>query len=227
MLPANVSHHTVPQGSEAWRTLRLGVLTGSRAYGVTTKSRTAGAPSETRKNLLTELVLETLPGKTQAKDVSDRPAVQDGLEREPLARRRCEAVEGWVIQESGFLRVVGSPVGCSLDGYLGDFSELISIKCRQPKAHYAHLRTGEIPKDARVQMAHELWVTGAEGHHYVSFNPDFPERLQYHRVAFTRANVIDGGVDAYAEMAEAFLEELKLEVASATAMELLEDGHGR
>ena len=217
MLPSNVQHFLVPQGSEAWRTLRLGVLTGSRAVGVMTKGR-AGAPSETRKNLLTELVLEVLTNKSQAKDVSDRPAVQDGLDREPLARRRCEAIEGWVIQESGFLRMTGKYAGCSLDGYLGDFEELISIKCRQAKAHYAHLRTGEIPKDARVQMAHEMWVTGAEAHHYVSFNPDFPVAKQYHRVAFTRANVIDGGVDAYAEMAEAFLVELKAELDVATGM---------
>jgi len=113
----------------------------------------------------------------------------------------------------GFVYWVGKKVGFSPDGMIGDWDELVSIKCRELKAHYEHVRRGTIPVDALRQMAHELWVAGpgCRTHNYVSYNPDFAPGLRYRRVALTWEQL---NVDAYAARAEAFLWEVETEVAA-------------
>lgn len=210
-----VVHLHIEQGSELWHTVRLGLLTGSRAEVIGAEGR-GKADANGKKpasvgvaKLLTELSLEALIGKRVGKELQ-LPQLDMGREREPLAFARFEAENpGVMLQRSGFLHWKGKRVGCSLDGHIGDFDELISIKCREPLAHGEHIRTGVIPASARRQMAHELWVTGAERHHYVSFNPDFPRRLQYHAVTLTRAQL---EVDAYVAAAEQFLAQLETEI---------------
>lgn len=209
-LPSTVVEVACVQGTPAWLAERVGLLTGSRCAPILAAGK-GGAPSAGQETLLTELVVEAVTGKPVEKSWTPTAAMDAGTEREPLAFDRFRVEKQEVLQTSGFLRHTQLRVGCSLDGHLGDYDELVSIKCRQPKAHYAHLRTNDIPKDARVQMAHELWVTGAQTHHYVSFNPDFPTALQFHCVTLTRAQL---DVDGYAKAALAFLARLDTEIAA-------------
>jgi len=212
-LPPNVRvflETEVPQGSPAWHSLRCGVLTGSRCSPVLVDE--SKKPSAGKANLLTELVVERCTGQTtkaQTFGAATEAVMAQGLEREPDAIRRFESETLQVVKRVGFVYWVGKFAGCSPDGVLGDFDELVSIKCRDLKAHYEHIRKGTIPADARRQMAHELWITGAKRHHYVSFNPSFERKLQYAHVALTRAEL---DVDAYARAAEAFLREVETEV---------------
>ena len=212
-LPADVrvfSELEVPQGSETWLQMRVGVLTGSRCAPILVDE--TKKPSATKSNLLTELVVERVTGKpvkTQTFGAAIEAVMAQGLEREPDAIRRYESETLQVVKRVGFVYWVGKHVGCSPDAVLGDFDELVSIKCRDLKAHYEHIRKGTIPADARRQMAHELWITGATKHHYVSFNPSFERALQYAHVELTRAQL---EVDAYARAAEAFLREVETEV---------------
>lgn len=223
-LPLNVrvfSEAEVPQGSEAWLQMRVGVLTGSRCAPVLVDE--SKKPSATKANLLTELVVERCTGQTtkaQTFTAATEAVMAQGLEREPDAIRRFESETLQVVKRVGFVYWVGKFAGCSPDGVLGDFDELVSIKCRDLKAHYEHIRKGTIPADARRQMAHELWITGAQRHHYVSFNPSFERKLQYAHVELTRAEL---DVDAYARAAEAFLREVEVEVQ---AMKQLAEGSG-
>ena len=83
----------------------------------------------------------------------------------------------------------GYPSYTTSAGWLGYSDEALREKCRDLKAHYEHIRKGTIPADARRQMAHELWITGATKHHYVSFNPSFERKLQYAHVELTRAEL--------------------------------------
>jgi hypothetical protein len=192
-----------PQGSEAWKSLRLGCLTGSRSAPVMVEKR----PSATRDTLLIELVLERRTGKSPKEDYQSDAMLQ-GIEREAAARRAAEAEMCDVISEVGFLYWVGRHVGCSPDGVIGDYEQLVSIKCRELRAHYDHVRRGTIPSDAMRQMAHECWVTNCRTHNYVSFNPEFEPALRYRRVPLTWDKL---GVDAYAKAAEVFLKEVDAE----------------
>ena len=125
-----------------------------------------------------------------------------GIEREAGAVAAYEATTGRLVRSCGFLRHDALMAGASLDGYLGDYEILVSIKCRQPKAHAEHVLTGKVPGDALAQMRHELWLTGALDHHYVSYNPDFPESQQLRIRVFTRAEL---DADGYERDLVAFL----------------------
>lgn len=173
----------VPQRSPEWFAARLGRLTGSTAKKML--ATVAKGEAADRRNLRMRLVLERLTGRSQENDYVS-PAMQAGIDREPDARSAYELLTGNLVLECGFLAHAAHMAGCSLDGYMGDFDALMSIKCRQPAAHYEAVKTGKVPADAFAQIRHELWVTGARSHDYFSWNPDFPERLRSKLVTVTR-----------------------------------------
>lgn len=202
-----------PQRSEAWVRSRIGRLTGSVARAILSepKSKEAKARKEEsagRRNLRLRLVLEQVTGNPLEDDFESK-AMRDGIEREEAAFRAFQELTGELALRSGFLSHNQFMAGCSVDGHLGDFAELLSIKCRQPAAHYDFVLNKKVPADALAQMKHELWVTGAERHHYFSYNPDFPETLQCGLVVFRREDL---DVDGYDKDARAFLAEVSIEV---------------
>ncbi len=199
----------VPQRSPEWYEARLGRVTGSVAKDMlaqTAKKEWAAG----RKNLAARLVLERITGKSGESDYQNG-AMRDGIEREPLARNAYEARTGELVREAGFLRHVSMMAGASLDGYIGDFDKLVSIKCRQPAQHLEFFQTGTVPGDAITQLLHECWVTGAREADYVEFNPDFPEKAQLKIVPVT---FTDAQVAAYEEQLTAFLYEVQTKEAT-------------
>lgn len=201
----NFTIHDDPQRSAEWFAWRLGRLTGSCAGDMLAKIKTGEAAS--RRNLRLRLVLERLTLKSQESDYIS-PAMQAGIEREPDAIAAYEALTGHLVRTTGFLAHDTHMAGCSLDGHLGDFEKLVSVKCRQPAAHYDFLRTGKISADALAQIRHELWITGAAEHDYFSWNPDFPETLQIRLQTVTRA---EADIPAYEADALTFLGEVQRE----------------
>lgn len=201
----------VPQRSPEWFAARLGRVTGSTASDML--ARTAKGWAADRDNLLWRLVLERMTGRPQERKFTT-PAMQDGIDREPMAVAAYEALTGHLVRSCGFLRHDALMAGASLDGYLGDFAVLISIKCRQTKAHAEHVLSGKVPADALAQMRHELWLTGASDHHYVSFNPDFPDSQQLRVKVFTRAEL---DVDGYERELLAFLADVSAAEAKLRA----------
>ena len=203
-----------PQGSQEWRDARTAHFTASVAGDMLARTKTG--PAASRRNLCVKLALERLIGRSlDAPFVSQ--AMATGTEREPLARAAYEAVIGDLVTECGVLTKPSIPwVGASLDGYVGDFERLISIKCRQPAAHWDFLCTGTVPADALAQIRHELWlVPQAKGTDYVCWNPDFPPTLQLRIVTMHRA---DADIPGYAEAAAAFLAEVEIEYQALRTM---------
>lgn len=187
------------QRTPEWYAARLGRVTASKASDMLARTKSGWAAS--RDNLLWSLVLERMTGKPQESGFTSA-AMAQGIEREAAAVAAYEATTGRLVRSCGFLRHDGLMAGASLDGYLGDYEILVSIKCRQPKAHAEHVLTGKVPGDALAQMRHELWLTGALDHHYVSYNPDFPESQQLRIKVFTRAEL---DADGYERDLVAFL----------------------
>lgn len=199
-----------PQRSPEWFAARLGRLTGSVAGDMLAKTKTGWSAS--RRNLLLRLVLERLTAKSMESTFVSA-AMQAGIDREDDAFRAYEALTGNVVQRSGFLAHTELMAGCSLDGHIGDFAELLSIKCRQPAAHLEFLKTQAIPSDAIAQMRHEMWMTGARAHHYFSWNPDFPPAMQCGLVTIGR-----DGLTEYEDAALHFLREVDTEEQSIRTM---------
>lgn len=199
------------QRSPEWYAARLGRLTGSVAGDMLAK-RKDKTEAAGRRNLRLRLILERLTWKSQASSFQSE-AMKAGIEREPLAIAAYEAHTGLLFEQTGFLSHNTLMLGASLDAHLGAFEVLVSIKCREAAAHWDFLRIGSIPADAIAQMRHEAFMcqdTFRE-HHYVSWNPDFPEGKQL-KVAVYTPPMLD--IPEYEGEALAFLAEVDRELAS-------------
>jgi predicted phage-related endonuclease len=206
-----------PQRSPEWFAARAGRLTGSVAKDILSAGKGA-QPSVGRKNLLLKLVVERLTGKPVESGYVTA-AMQAGTDREEFAFAAFEAFTGNMVERSGFLAHTSHMAGASLDGHLGDFTELLSIKCRQIPAHYEFVRSGKIPADALAQIRHELWITGAEAHHYFEWNPDFPANMRERLVTVKRADL---DIPGYEKEAIKFLEEVQLELDACKGWSILQ-----
>lgn len=198
------------QKSPEWYACRLGRLTGSVASDMLAKPKSGSGESAGRRNLRAKLVLERVTGKSQEDDYVSRD-MQRGIDLEPEAFGEFEALTGAIVHRSGFLSL-GDDFGCSLDGYLGDFEELVSIKCPNDATHMASLFGKKVPKDYLDQCRHELWITGAKRHHFMSYNPNFPPKLRVFYVTMERETFDIGEYEtaAYKFMAEVREETEKL-----------------
>lgn len=206
------------QRSPEWFQARLGRATGSNAGKILAKVKSGEAAD--RRNYRIQLILERLTGKVQESGFVSK-AMEVGIEREPMAIAAYEAHTGQLLEQTGFLSHNDLMAGASLDGHLGDFDTLISIKCRQPAAHYAFLRHGEIPASSMAQLRHEAWLTGCREHHYVSWNPDFPEKQQFKIEVFQAADLNVGDYEGHLLM---FLQEIDNELKALDGWKAVKEG---
>ena len=209
------------QRSDAWKMARIGRLTGSNAGKMLAKVQKGEAAG--RRDLRLQLILERLTGKPQEKSDYQSQAMKDGIEREPLAIAAYEAETGLLLEQTGFLSHDTLMIGASLDAHLGDFEVLVSIKCRQAAAHWDFLRSGIIPASAIAQMRHEAFVcrdTFRE-HHYVSWQPDFPDGKQL-KVAVYTPKMLD--IPGYEVEALRFLAEVDDELKAIEGWNAVREG---
>lgn len=173
------------QRTDEWRLARLGRVTSSRANDMLSEGRTKGTEGTQRKNLKWQLALERLCGRSLDKDFQSS-AMQDGVEREADALRLYEATTGVLLRRCGFLRHSDLMAGASLDAYVGNFRRIVEAKAPNPATHGAFLISGNVPLDYERQITHQLYVSGAEACDYISYNPEFPERLRLKIVTVLR-----------------------------------------
>ena len=194
------------QRSEAWFKARLGRLTGSRAADclATIKSGEAAA----RRDLRVQLVCERLT-QTLQEDPFVNAAMQRGIDCEPLAFSAYESLTGNVAHRTGFLAHNTLPIGCSLDGHIGNFEGILECKCPKSATHLSYLRGGKTPAAYLPQITHNLWVTGAAWCDFLSFDDRFPPDLQTFLV---RVNRDEKDIAAYESAALLFLSEVAAEV---------------
>jgi len=160
-------------GSEEWLHATAGSIGSSDAPRIV--RRTQSGYSADRGTLLSEKVLEHLTGKR-----TDRPktrAMQDGIDREPVARIGYSIKMNIEVQQ---VDPIPHPLirgaHCSPDGLVGELG-LIEIKCPEDKRHIETLDSEKIPADYLVQMMWQMAVTGRAWCDYVSFHPGFPAEM--------------------------------------------------
>ncbi len=201
------------QRSELWFASRAGRVTGSKADAVLAKIKSGEAAA--RRDYRLQLAVETITGKPMDEGVFVNAAMQHGIDCEPLARAAIEDRLGLVVHETGFLACEDIMAGCSLDGHCGDFREIVEIKCPKSSTHVGYLKAGRLPPDYVAQVSHNLWVTGAEACHFVSFDDRLPEGLDFFHVRVARADL---DIDGYAAEATRFLAEVEAEVEALRAL---------
>ena len=170
----------INQGTEEWFQQRLGKVTASRISDVIAKTKTGISTS--RQNYLIQLVSERLTGKKT--DSYTNQAMQDGIEREPIARKLYESKTNSIVTEVGFFdHPVIKNSGASPDGAVnseeeGKYAGLIEIKCPIETTHTNTLMSKSVPTKYIHQMQWQMACTNARWVDFISFNPNFPDELQ-------------------------------------------------
>lgn len=172
------------QRSDEWYAVRLGKATASRFSDIMTMGRNGYEPAA-RKNYRSELVLERLTGKKA--DSWSSPAMQWGIDNEPLARNNYMFETGNDVVEEFFVQHPTIQAGCSPDGYVGD-DGLIEIKCPNPATHIATLKSKELPSQYEAQVQGQMWLTGRKWCDFVSFDPRMPDNAQMITIRVDRDN---------------------------------------
>jgi YqaJ-like viral recombinase domain len=201
----------VEQRSEVWRQMRSGRLTASRAKDML--ASVASGEAAGRRNLRVQLIVERLTGIPQSNGYVNE-AMQWGIEHEAEAIAEYELRTDHLVRTVGFLAHRGLAIGCSPDGVIGDFEGLVEVKSPHVSAvHWETVRAGVIPSGHLPQLRHALLVTEpAEWVDFVSYDPRFPEHLQFF---LSRLRRMDADIEGYRRKVMAFLAEVDAEVAGA------------
>lgn len=188
----------INQGTEEWFQQRLGKVTASRISDVIAKTKTGVSTS--RQNYLIQLVSERLTGKKT--DSYTNQAMQDGTEREPIARKLYESKTNSIVTEVGFFdHPVIKNSGASPDGAVnseeeGKYAGLIEIKCPIETTHTNTLMSKSVPTKYIPQMQWQMACTNAKWVDFISFNPNFPDELQVFIKRLDRDNVYIAELEA-------------------------------
>lgn len=190
------------QRSAEWFAARLGCVTASRVKDVMASGR-GGSPSATRKNYMMELLCERLTGQQSGPDLSNKPAVQRGVELEPFACMAYEADKGLMVVETGLVMHPSIPgFGASPDGLVGD-DGVLEIKCPNTATHIATMQSERHDPQYEWQMLAQMACTGRAWADFVSYDDRLPEPLQYvcHRFErdFKRIRDMEAEVSAFLE----------------------------
>ena len=153
------------QRSPEWYQARLGWITGTRFAAAM-----AATDSSTYESLVDELVSERVTGHRRERFIT--PAMQWGIDHEPVARAWYSRQSGNHVEQIGFVRhrSLGF-VGVSPDGLVGARG-VLEIKCPQPKAYRETAARGRIPTRYIWQVQGELWVCEREFADFVCFHPN-------------------------------------------------------
>jgi hypothetical protein len=190
------------QRSPEWHQARLGRLCGSKAGAMM-----AAGKGVSRQNLLVQLVLERVNGRSSERDYQSAAMLQ-GIEREADALMHYEVISGRLVRPVGYVQHDDLMAGFSPDGILGDFEGFVEAKSPEGPAHYEYLTKGRIPKVYLEQIRHAFFcVPSLQYCDWFSYNPDFGERLQMKLVRVFRKDL---NIGEYDEAARWFLGDVDL-----------------
>ena len=161
----------VEQGSQAWFTARLGIITASEASNIVT---TKGEPTkgETRKTFLAGLIAERLTKSIQEKH--ETAAMERGQLLEPRARAWYAFKMDAEVQEVGFIwKDKTKTIGASPDGLIAAKPDRgLEVKCPMNRAMVKGILKGGVPTDYMTQIQVGLWVTGLSVWDFVLYTPE-------------------------------------------------------
>lgn len=141
------------QRSEDWHNARLGMFTSSQIYRLMTKPKTKGdVLSEGAKTYIMEKVAESLTGICE--EVFTTPAMQWGIDNEPLAKRHLARLNNWTIEETSFIKIEALNYGGSGDGWIREINGSLEVKCLNTSNHLQEIRDSE---DLKANLPKRFW----------------------------------------------------------------------
>lgn len=192
------------QRSAQWVRSRIGCLTASRMADALARLKN-GQDSEARRRLKFEILAERLTDLAAERYVT--PAMQWGIENEPIAKAAYEARTGALLGDVGFvLHPEIEFYGASPDALHEEACGLIEVKCPATTTHLAYMVAGTVPEQYKPQMLTQLACTGRQWCDFVSFDPRLPERQQLFIVRFEPKRE---EIEAVEEAARRFLGEVE------------------
>ncbi len=158
------------QRTEEWLEARRGKVTASMASVLMAK-RGLG---KTAESYALRIVSDSLQDFYEENYIS--PAMQYGIDMEPVAIARFEEQELVEVEQVGFIEK-GDFIGCSPDGLIGEDGG-VEVKCPRTEKHLANLMSDECPAEYYDQIQMSMYVTNRKWWYFVSFNNYFKEDYQ-------------------------------------------------
>lgn len=160
------------QGSAEWFNARVGMVTASRAAEAVSMLKNGGS-SKGREKYKVEILTEILTGKPVEHYVS--PAMDFGIEYEPVARSVYEMHMGVEVEQWGFvIHPTISRAGASPDGLVGA-DGLVEIKVPLGTTHMQYLDADVVPEEYIPQMDWQMACTERKWCDFVSYDPRIPD----------------------------------------------------
>lgn len=152
----------IEQRSPEWLALHRGVITASRAIGLSTPAR--------RKTFAMELAHESLSHTLPERGVSN--AMAEGIMAEPEIKQRYSFLYDGEFRDIGFAWHVDLQgiAGCSPDMICEDLDRVVELKRREGLQIMRNMVDGPKPEDL-WQIQFSLFVLDADHAHYVDTAP--------------------------------------------------------
>ena len=198
------------QGSDEWKTARVGKVTASRVGDVLAKIKSGEAAA--RRDYRAQLVAEVLTGVPQESGYINAE-MQWGLDQEAFGRAAYETACGVLADEVGLVvhpRIEGA--AASPDGLVGT-DGLVEIKCPKTATHIQYLLSGVVPSQYENQMLWQMACCERAWCDFVSFDPRLPAELQLFTVRLKRDDKriaeMEAEVIVFLREVDALLDKLK------------------
>jgi putative phage-type endonuclease len=212
------------QGTKDWFNARLGCSTSSRIASIVAKRKRGGdAELACRAEMRWELICELLTGSPSEHYVSRW--MQEGKDKEPLARSYYEIRNDVTVDEIGFAyHPTVKFAGASPDGIIGE-QGLLEIKCPRMYTHLEYIAKDAIPEQYLPQMIWQLaCCPDYEYNDFVSFYcpmpeederfaTDLPEGLRFFQKRLYRTQEVSDLIAAYEIEVEKFNAEVQEQLA--------------
>jgi hypothetical protein len=161
------------QRTPEWFEQKLGKLSGSRVYDIIPGKR--GGYLAARETLMFELLVERITGQRVEKYIT--PAMQLGIDLEPVAIERYVAHTGRAVGDIGFVpHPTIQNFGASPDGVIGS-DGVLEVKCPNSATVLKILAGGEINPAWLYQVQCEMLVSNRDWCDLCMFDPRLPAPL--------------------------------------------------
>ena len=183
-----MSNEALIQGSDEWFAVRMGKITASKLGDLMRVTKYGESTYKTRLRM--ELAIERLTGKSASDNFMNR-AMQDGVEREPDARKLFEAITGKEVALCGSFNHSTIPnTSASPDGLIRGENSVLELKCPTHVTHCRNILSDKMPKNYEYQVQWQIACTESEYAYFASYHPDFPKELRLKWVKVLRDNIM-------------------------------------
>jgi hypothetical protein len=165
-------YHYIPQRSEEWDRLHIGVITASNAEKVVTP-KAASPQKATWQAHAQKLIAERILKRQVDFAIANSKWMERGEQLEEEAFADYEILENVETKPIGFVASDDGFFGCSPDRLVGD-DGLLELKCPAPQTQVKYLLSREVEDDYRPQLQFQLWVTQRKWVDIYSYHPELP-----------------------------------------------------